>query len=179
MLEVVDAIPIPVRAACDVRAPLLDAVRVFAPQKGATPEQVDELERRLENATLAPYRDLPGAGAAGGLGAALAALGAQLVEGAPFILELIGFHDRLREADVVVSGEGTIDRSTFMGKAPAAVLAACREADVRCALFGGLVVERPEGVEVHELSGDPRRAREDLVELGARVASRAATGRTV
>jgi glycerate kinase len=170
LLEVVDAIPIPVRAACDVRAPLLDAVRVFAAQKGATPEQLGELERRLENATLEPYREVPGAGAAGGLGAAFAALGAELVEGAPFILDLIGFRDRLREADVVVTGEGTIDRSTFMGKAPAAVLAACREADVRCVLFGGRVIEWPEGVEVYELSGEPKRAREDLVQLGARLA---------
>jgi glycerate kinase len=170
LLEVVDAIPIPMRAACDVRAPLLDAVRVFAAQKGATPEQLGELEQRLENAMLEPYRDLPGAGAAGGLGAAFAVLGAELVEGAPFILDLIGFRDRLREADVVVTGEGTIDRSTFMGKAPAAVLGACREADVRCVLFGGLVIERPEGVEVHELSGEPKRAREDLVALGGRLA---------
>jgi glycerate 2-kinase len=170
LLEVVDAIPIPARAACDVRAPLLDAVRVFAAQKGATPEQLGELERRLENATLKPYREVPGAGAAGGLGAALAALGAELVEGAPFILDLIGFRDRLPEADVVVTGEGTIDRSTFMGKAPSAVLAACREADVRCVLFGGLVIEWPEGVEVYELSGEPKQAREDLVALGGRFA---------
>jgi glycerate 2-kinase len=171
LLEVVDSIPVPVRAACDVRAPLLDAVRVFARQKGARADQLGELERRLENATLAPYRDLPGAGAAGGLGAALASLGAELVEGAPLVLDLVGFHDRLRETDVVVTGEGTIDRSTFMGKAPSAVLSACREAGVRCVLFGGRVVEWPEGVEVYELSGKPERAREDLVELGVRLAA--------
>jgi glycerate 2-kinase len=170
LLEVVDAIPIPMRAACDVRAPLLDAVRVFARQKGATPEQLGELERRLGNATLAPYRDLLGAGSAGGLGAALAALGAELVEGAPLVLDLIGFRDRLWEADAVVTGEGTIDQSTFMGKAPAAVLAECGEAGVRCVLFGGHVIEWPEGVEVYELSGEPKRAREDLVELGGRLA---------
>jgi len=171
LLEVVDSIPVPVRAACDVRAPLLDAVRVFARQKGARADQLGELERRLENATLAPYRDLPGAGAAGGLGAALASLGAELVEGAPLVLELVKFHDRLRETDVVVTGEGTIDRSTFMGKAPSAVLSACQEAGVRCVLFGGRVVEWPEGVEVYELSGKPERAREDLVELGVRLAA--------
>jgi glycerate 2-kinase len=171
LLEVVDSIPVSVRAACDVRAPLLDAVRVFARQKGARAEQLGELERRLENAVLAPYTGLPGAGAAGGLGAALASLGAELVEGAPLVLELIGFHDRLREADIVVTGEGTIDRSTFMGKAPSAVLSACQEAGVRCVLFGGRVVEWPEGVEVYELSGEPKRAREDLVELGARLAA--------
>jgi glycerate 2-kinase len=157
LLEVVDSIPIPVSAACDVRAPLLDAVRVFARQKGATPEQLGQLERRLENPTLEPYRELPGAGAAGGLGAAL-------------VLDLIRLRDRLREADLVVTGEGTIDRSTFMGKAPAAVLAACREAGVRCVLFGGRVVEWREGDEVYELSGEPERAREDLAELGRRLA---------
>jgi glycerate kinase len=171
LLEVADSIPVPVRAACDVRAPLLDAVRVFARQKGALPEQLGELERRLENATLAPYRDLPGAGAAGGLGAALASLGAELVEGGPLVLDLVAFHDRLRDTDVVVTGEGTIDRSTFMGKAPSAVLSACQEVSVRCVLFGGRVVEWPEGVEVYELSGEPERSREDLVELGARLAA--------
>jgi glycerate kinase len=171
LLEVVDSIPVPVRAACDVRAPLLDAVRVFARQKGALPEQLGELERRLENATLAPYRDLPGAGAAGGLGAALASLGAELVEGGPLVLDLVAFHDRLRETDVVVTGEGTIDRSTFMGKAPSSVLSACQKVSVRCVLFGGRVVEWPEGVEVYELSGKPERSREDLVELGARLAA--------
>jgi glycerate 2-kinase len=171
LLEVVDSIPVPVRAACDVRAPLLDAVRVFARQKGALPEQLGELERRLENATLAPYRDLPGAGAAGGLGAALASLGAELVEGGPLVLDLVAFHDRLRDTDVVVTGEGTIDRSTFMGKGPSAVLSACQEVGVSCVLFGGRVVEWPEGVEVYELSGEPERSREDLVELGARLAA--------
>ncbi len=171
LLEIVDSIPVPVRAACDVRAPLLDAVRVFARQKGARADQLGELERRLETATLAPYKDLPGAGAAGGLGAALASLGAELVEGAPLVLDLVAFHDRLRETDVVVTGEGTIDRSTFMGKAPSAVLSACQEAGVRCVLFGGRVVEWPEGVEVYELSGKPERAREDLVELGVRLAA--------
>jgi glycerate kinase len=70
-----------------------------------------------------------------------------------------------------VTGEGTIDRSTFMGKAPSAVLSACQEAGVRCVLFGGRVVEWPEGVEVYELSGKPERAREDLVELGVRLAA--------
>jgi glycerate 2-kinase len=171
LLDVVDSIPVPVRAACDVRAPLLDAVRVFARQKGARADQLGELERRLENATLAPYKDLPGAGAAGGLGAALASLGAELVEGAPLVLDVVGFHDGLRETDVVVTGEGTIDRSTFMGKAPSAVLSACQEAGVRCVLFGGRVVEWPEGVEVYELSGKTERAREDLVELGVRLAA--------
>ena len=92
LMEVLGGFRVPVRAACDVRAPLVDAARIFAAQKGATPEQAAELERRLlERRSLAPFRELPGAGAAGGLGAALAALGAELVEGARLVLDLIGF----------------------------------------------------------------------------------------
>jgi glycerate 2-kinase len=171
LLEMLNAIPVPTRAACDVRAPLLDAVWVFAEQKGATPEQLPELERRLlDNPALEAYRDVPGAGAAGGLGAALAYLGAELVEGAPLVLELIGFRERLSSAQLVVTGEGTVDRTTWMGKAPDAVLTVCRELGVLCALFGGTVLDRPTGGDVYELSGDPARAREDLVELGERLA---------
>jgi glycerate kinase len=174
LLEALDELRVPTRAACDVRAPLLDAVWVFAEQKGATPEQLPELERRLlDLPALEPYRELAGAGAAGGLGAALASLGAELVEGAPLVLDLIGFRDRLSGVDLVVSGEGTVDRSTFMGKAPAAVIEASKP--LKCVLFGGRVLERPPGVEIYELSGDPARAREDLVELGRRLSATART----
>jgi glycerate 2-kinase len=167
LLEVLGGFRMPARAACDVRSPLLDAVRVFARQKGATPEQLGELERGLLGLeALEPFAGLPGAGAAGGLGAALAALGAELVPGAPLVLDLLGLRDRVRGADLVVTGEGTVDRSTWMGKAPSAVADVCGEAGVRCAIFGGRLTERPEGVELYELSGDPPRAREDLVGLG-------------
>jgi glycerate kinase len=173
LLQVVHELPVPTRAACDVRAPLLDAVWVFAAQKGATPEQLPELERRLlADARLEPYRDLRGAGAAGGLGAALASLGAELVEGAPLVLDLIRFRERLRGAELVITGEGTVDRSTWMGKAPSAVLEASRP--TRCIVFGGRVVERPPDVDVYELSGDPAQAREDLVRLGATASARTA-----
>jgi glycerate kinase len=167
LLEVLGGFRVPARAACDVRSPLIDAVRVFARQKGATPAQLGELERRLLGMdVLAPFAELPGAGSAGGLGAALAALGAELVPGAPLVLDLIGFGERARSADLVVTGEGTVDRSTWMGKAPSAVADACVEAGVRCAIFGGRVSERRDGVELHELSGDPARARDDLIDLG-------------
>jgi glycerate 2-kinase len=165
LLEVLDELTVPTRVACDVRAVLLDAVWVFATQKGATQDQLPELERRLLGMeAIQPYRDLPGAGAAGGLGAAFASLGAELVEGAPLVLDLIGFRERVARADLVVTGEGTVDRSTFMGKAPSAVLDSAKPA--RCVLFGGRILEQPPGLEVYELSGDPARAREDLVELG-------------
>jgi glycerate kinase len=100
----------------------------------------------------------------------MAALGAELVEGARLVLELIRFSERLRGADLVVTGEGTVDRTTWMGKAPGEVARVCGEADVRCVVFGGRVVDRPDGVELIELSGDPARAREDLVALGERLA---------
>ncbi len=170
LLEVLGGFPVPARVACDVRSPLLGprgAARAFGPQKGATPAMVDELERRLAAmSALAPYATLPGAGAAGGLGAALAALGGELVAGAELVLDAVRFRERVADAALVVTGEGMVDRTTFEGKAPAAVLAACRESGVRCALFGGVVREAPAGLEVHVLSGDPSRARADLAALG-------------
>ena len=171
LMELLGGFRVPVRAACDVRSPLVDAARVFAAQKGATPKQAIELERRLlERRSLAPFRELPGAGAAGGLGAALAALGAELVEGAGLVLDLIGFRDHLGGADLVVTGEGTVDATSWIGKAPGEVARLSAERGVRCVLFGGRVVEAPEGVEAYELSGDPARAREDLVALGRTLA---------
>ena len=133
LLEVLDELPAPTRVACDVDVPLLDAARVFAAQKGATPEDVRELEARLLGlAELTPYADLPGAGAAGGLGAALASLSAELLPGAPLVLDLVGFDPG--GYDVVVTGEGTVDRTTTLGKAPGevAVAARSRECVVSC-----------------------------------------------
>jgi glycerate kinase len=170
LMEVLGGFPIPAKAACDVRNPLLGprgAAQAFGPQKGASPEQVAELEARLAaRKSLRPVADLPGAGAAGGLGAALAALGAELVSGAELVLELIGFRGRIRSAELVVTGEGTVDRATLEGKAPGVVFQACQDERVRCAVFGGRILEGLPGAELHELSGDPGRAREDLVELG-------------
>jgi glycerate kinase len=153
----------PLRIACDVRSPLVDAARVFARQKGASAEQAVELERRLaSDRALAPYAELPGAGAGGGLGAALASLGGELVPGSELVLDLVGFDDEAAQADLVVTGEGIVDETTFAGKAPGAVLARCGRLGVRCVLFGGRVVAG----EARALSGDPTRAREDLVALG-------------
>jgi glycerate kinase len=76
----------------------------------------------------------------------------------------------VRGADLVVTGEGAVDRSSLEGKAVGEVLRTCEEEGVRCALFGGLVVDPPQGVEVHALSGDPGRAADDLVRLGERLA---------
>ncbi|HSJ95043.1 MAG TPA: glycerate kinase, partial [Gaiellaceae bacterium] len=136
-------------------------------QKGASATDVVELERRLaEDEALRPYALLPGAGAAGGLGAALASLGAELVPGAPTVLDLVGFDERLPLAGLVITGEGQVDRTTAEGKAPAEVARRSREAGVRCVVFGGRVVEAVPGAETVALSGDPARAEDDLVELG-------------
>ena len=71
---------------------------------------------------------------------------------------------------LVVTGEGTVDSTTMQGKAPGEVIRRCQAERKRCVLFGGRVVEAPVDVETIALSGDPARAREDLVELGARLA---------
>jgi glycerate kinase len=161
-------LPAPTRVACDTLVPLRDAARLFAPQKGASAEQVQELEARLDAMTeLSPFAELPGAGAAGGLGAALAALGAELVSGAALVLDLVGFDPRGFE--LVVTGEGTVDRTTATGKAPGEIVRRCSEAGVRCAVFGGRVREQVSGAEIYELSGRPERTSEDLVELGERL----------
>lgn len=169
MRQVLHELPGPTRVACDALVPLLDAARLFAPQKGASPADVDELACRLaEMDELRPVADLPGAGAAGGLGAALAMLGAELAPGAPLVLDQIGFDPH--GFDLVVTGEGTVDRTTARGKAPGEVALRCASAGVRCVVFGGRVeAALPPPAETVALSGDPSRAREDLVELGRKV----------
>ena len=166
-----------IRVACDVTSPLLGArgaAQVFGPQKGAGKAAVAELERRLAAMTeLIPFRDLPGAGAGGGLGAALAALGAELVPGAELVLDLTGFDARAAAAALVVTGEGGVDATTFEGKAAGAVLARCRRLGVRCELFGGVVAP---GIDAHALSGRRERAGDDLVRLGEQLAAELLAG---
>lgn len=165
MLEVLDALP-PTTVLCDVATTLYDAPRLFGPQKGATPEQVVELEARFRaDERLALFAELPGSGAAGGLGAALAYLGAELVPGAATVLDLVGFDPSRYE--LVVTGEGRVDTTTAEGKVPFEVARRCAEAGVRCVVFGGIVAEPLPGVETVALSGDPARAAADLEELGA------------
>jgi hypothetical protein len=132
--EVLDELPLPTTAACDVSSPLLDAAYVFARQKGATEDQLGELAERLRG-----LPDVPGSGAAGGLGGAFAALGAELVPGAPLVLDELGFDPR--GYDLVVTGEGVVDETTWAGKAPGEVARRCREAGVR---YVNLYARRPE-----------------------------------
>jgi glycerate 2-kinase len=178
MREVLDSLPVETVVACDVRNPLLGergAARVFGPQKGASPEAVDELELRLAGMSeLAAVADRPGAGAAGGLGAAFAALGAELVPGAELVLDLVRFREHMNGAALAVTGEGIVDRTSSEGKATSAVVRACAEANVECIVFGGRVVEPLAGVQNLQLSGDPARAHADLAALGERLGRRLA-----
>jgi glycerate 2-kinase len=172
LLETLDRLPGPTRVLCDVATTLYDAPRLFGPQKGASPEQIAELEACFRaDERLAPFASIPGSGAAGGLAAALASLGAELVPGADAVLDLLGFDPQ--PYDLVVTGEGTVDATTWEGKAPAAVVRRCAAANVRCVVFGGRVEagSAPEGLsaQVEALSGDPARAREDLAALGERL----------
>jgi glycerate 2-kinase len=153
MREVLEELPLPTRVACDVLSPLLDAAYVFGRQKGASEEQLDALSERLRG-----LPDVPGAGAGGGLGGAFAALGAELVPGAALVLDEIGFD--AHGFDLVVTGEGVVDETTWAGKAPGEVVRRCREAGVRCELFSAR----------DDLSGDPARAKQDLFDLGRRLA---------
>ncbi len=171
LLEVLDALAAPTTVLCDVQTTLYDAPRLFGPQKGATPGQVAELEARFRSLRrLEPYARLPGSGAAGGLGAALASLGAELVPGARTLLDLVGFDPGAY--GLVVTGEGRVDATTAEGKAPAEVVRRAEAAGVPCVVFGGLVTEPLRGVETVALSGDPARAAADLVELGLRLGTR-------
>jgi glycerate kinase len=165
--EVVRRLPAGTRVACDVSSPLLGAARLFAAQKGASPAEVEELARRLgADEELRPFARLPGAGAAGGLGAALVLLGGELVRGAVLVLDVVGFDERLEGASLVVTGEGSVDRTTLEGKAPAEVARRAVDAGVPCVVFGGRIEAALPGVEMAPLSGDPSRARDDLFELG-------------
>ncbi len=141
---------------CDVRNPLLGdqgAARVYARQKGASPADVDELESGMEDFARVLQRDLgvdarhvPGAGAAGGLGAGLyAMLGAELCDGAERVLEIIRFRERARAAELVLTSEGRLDAQTAFGKATGAVARAARELHIPCiAVVGEVGAEHAE-----------------------------------
>lgn len=137
--------------ATDVASPLHGsdgAAHVFGPQKGADADAVERLETGLRRLSplLGPAADRPGAGAAGGLGAALMALGGKRVSGAETVLELVHFADHLRGAALCITAEGKVDRSTVAGKAVFAVLAACRRADVPCVVLGGSVTDEADAL---------------------------------
>lgn len=129
------------RVACDVRTPWEDAARIFGPQKGADEHAVAELAARLDALAASLRRDprgVPGGGCGGGLSGGLwAAFGAALEPGAALVLDLAGLDRRLDGADLVVTGEGRLDRQTAEGKLVAEVAARARRAGIRCAAVVG------------------------------------------
>ncbi|HTQ02426.1 MAG TPA: glycerate kinase [Polyangiaceae bacterium] len=118
----------PTTVFCDVRTDLADAARLFAPQKGARPEQVPLLAARLAELGL-PHG--PHTGAAGGLGAKLASLGARLIDGGEQMLEVLGFDAACAGCDTVVTGEGCLDASSLEGKLPVVVARRARALGLR------------------------------------------------
>jgi glycerate 2-kinase len=146
--------------ACDVTNPLLGesgAAAIYGPQKGASTDDVFELDRRLamfadamEAAVGRRVRDTPGAGAAGGIGFGLLAIADRfrsfsLRPGVELLMEAIGFGARLVDADLVITGEGRIDAQTAFGKTALGVARQAQAAGVPCIAVGGGV--EPEGVE--------------------------------
>ena len=137
--------------ASDVTNPLLGALgsaAVFGPQKGATPAQVPVLDATLARladalvaAGLPDVRDLPGAGAAGGLGMAFLSLGARLRPGVEVVAEATGLDHAIAGSDLVLTGEGSLDAQTAGGKTPAGVLAVARRHGVPVIAFAGRLGE--------------------------------------
>ena len=140
-----------IELACDVTNPLLGpsgAAAVFGPQKGAGPEQVPVLDAALTRiadalvrAGCAEVRDRPGAGAAGGLGAAFLSLGAGLRRGVEVVAEAAGLAAALLRADLVLTGEGSLDRQTLAGKTPAGVAELAGRYGVPVIAFAGRLGE--------------------------------------
>jgi glycerate kinase len=130
--------------ACDVETKFLDAAAVFSPQKGAGPAQVALLGRRLERVAQlyadrfgVDVRDIPSAGAAGGLAGGLAAIGAKLVPGFDLVADQLCLVERVANADLVVTGEGFLDEQSFAGKAVGGVARLAAAAGVPVLIVAG------------------------------------------
>jgi glycerate 2-kinase len=137
--------------ASDVSSPLLGvngAAAIYGPQKGAVPDEVRRLELSLARWSQIVAKsvgkddsNVPGSGAAGGVGyAALTFLGAHMSQGIDLMLELVGFNSALPMADLVVTGEGSLDVQTLSGKAPAGVAATARSLNVPTIAIAGRVL---------------------------------------
>ncbi|HHY10046.1 MAG TPA: glycerate kinase [Firmicutes bacterium] len=147
-----------IEVACDVTNPLTGpkgAAAVYGPQKGATPEMVEFLDRALTNFAAVLKRDLnqdiinvPGAGAAGGLGAALMALlGGKLVSGIELVLDTLQFSKEAEGAALVLTGEGKLDAQSAYGKVPVGVARRCRALNIPAVVIAGSVL--PDAEPLH------------------------------
>lgn len=148
-----------IRVACDVDNPLYGergAAHVYGPQKGASPEDVEVLDENLRHFADIVQRDLgldvrdiPGAGAAGGLGAGLVAFcGATLEPGIEIVIDAVDLPSAMRGADLCITGEGAVDASTAYGKTPAGVASVAMKQDVPViAIAGGVAFD---AVSLHD-----------------------------
>jgi glycerate kinase len=167
-------------AATDVDSPLLGlygASATFGPQKGASREDVALLDGALAHWAdlLEPHlgvqvRDLPGAGAAGGLGAALLALGARREPGIELVLGLVGLADRVAQADVVLTGEGSFDFSSLSGKVVSGVARLAAQQAVPCLVLAGAVRVGRREAAAAGVEATLTRPAQELAALAARVA---------
>lgn len=138
--------------ACDVTTTFRDATRIFSPQKGARAEDLPILEKRLSEyadiilqKTGIDVNELPGSGAAGGLGGAFAAwLGADLVPGIEMVLEAVGFDKMLEGVDLIITGEGRSDYQTVKGKTPWGILKHASAKKIPTVLMSGIIEVCPE-----------------------------------
>jgi glycerate kinase len=179
-----------IEIACDVTNPLIGpngASGIYGPQKGASPAQVRELDAALAQfaavaakTTGADVRDVPGAGAAGGFGGGFLALaGARLRPGAELVFEVIDFDHRLEGADLVVTGEGRLDKQTLSGKAPFAVAQAARKRGIPVVAIAGTVSVRADELEAMGIAkaiaiAPPGMRTQEAMERAAELTERAA-----
>ena len=149
-----------IAVACDVTNPLtgpVGASAVYGPQKGATPEMVERLDAALAHLAAVVRRDLgveidaiSGAGAAGGLGGGMIGfLGGHLEAGVDIVLETVGLEGRLDEADLVITGEGSVDYQTVYNKAPIGVARLAKARGIPVVAIVGSLGERYREVHDH------------------------------
>jgi glycerate kinase len=146
----------PIDVVCDVRVPFERAASIYGPQKGADAATVERLERRLDGLAASFPRDprgVPMTGAAGGLSGGLwAGLGAELVPGAAYVLDAIGFDALMRASAFVVTGEGSLDEQTLQGKIVGEVATRCRQGGVTCHAIVGRNRLDPFGERIIDLA---------------------------
>lgn len=133
-----------ITVACDVKTPFIKAAEVFGPQKGASPSEVKFLRRRLERLVQIYFEDrgvdvstIEMAGAAGGLAGGLASVGATLVNGFEAVAETVDLLHSIEQADLVITGEGFVDASSFDGKVVGGILELARETNTPAFVIAG------------------------------------------
>lgn len=190
-------LPIEIVVASDVNNPLYGAngaAYVFAPQKGASPEQVKLLDEQLrqfardteaKGIALPDLAEHPGAGAAGGLGYGLMAyLGATLQSGIELLLDTIRFDKQIKDSDLILTGEGCSDRQTLMGKVPAGILNHAKRQGIPVHLLSGAIEHEAELLRsgfasVSSINANDSRPLEILMQKHVAMANMKATAKQV